>query len=47
MLDALGTSFEMAKRLNAAGNSTDLSLENERALYEESRITFTHAESMR
>ena len=46
VLEALGTSFEMAKRLNAAGNSTDLSLENEQALYEESRISFTHAESM-
>jgi outer membrane protein, heavy metal efflux system len=46
VLDALGTSFEMAKRLNAAGNSTDLNLENEQALYEESRIMFTHAESM-
>ncbi|MEO6603391.1 MAG: TolC family protein [Polyangiaceae bacterium] len=46
VLDALGTSFELAKRLNAAGNSTDLSLENEQALYEESRVSFTHAESM-
>jgi outer membrane protein, heavy metal efflux system len=46
VLDALGTSFEMAKRLNAAGNSTDLSLENEQALYEESRISFSRAESM-
>ncbi|HEY5377035.1 MAG TPA: TolC family protein [Polyangiaceae bacterium] len=46
VLDALGTSFELAKRLNAAGNSTDLSLENEQALYEESRINFTHAEAM-
>jgi outer membrane protein, heavy metal efflux system len=46
VLDALGTSFEIAKRLNAAGNSTDLSFENEQALYEESRISFTHAESM-
>jgi len=46
VLDALGTSFELAKRLNAAGNSTDLSLENEQALYEESRLSFRHAEAM-
>ncbi len=46
VLEALGTSFELAKRMNAAGNSTDLSMDNERALYEESRISFGHAQSM-
>ena len=46
VLDALETSFELAKRMNAAGNTTDLSLENEQALYEESRISFRHAEAM-
>jgi outer membrane protein TolC len=46
VLDALGVSFEVAQRLNAAGNTSDLNLENERALYEESRISFTHAEAL-
>jgi cobalt-zinc-cadmium efflux system outer membrane protein len=46
VLEALGTSFELAKRMNAAGNSTDLSMENERALYEESRISFSRAQSL-
>jgi outer membrane protein, heavy metal efflux system len=45
VLDALGTSFELAKRMHAAGNTSDLSLENERALYEESKINFSQAES--
>jgi outer membrane protein, heavy metal efflux system len=45
VIDALGTSFEVAQRLHAAGNVSDLSLENERALYEESRVTFARAEA--
>ena len=46
VVEALGTSFEVAQRLHQAGNTTDLSFDNERALYEESRISFTQAEAM-
>lgn len=46
ILVALGASFEAAQRLHEAGNITDLSFANERALYEEARVALTHAEAM-
>jgi cobalt-zinc-cadmium efflux system outer membrane protein len=44
VLSATHASFEAAERIHDAGNSTDLTLANERALYEESRILQTRAE---
>jgi outer membrane protein, heavy metal efflux system len=44
-LVALRASFDAAQNLHAAGNITDLNLANERALYEESRISYTRAEA--
>ncbi len=45
ILSALSASFEVARRLHEAGNMTDLSYANERALYEEARLAFTSAEA--
>jgi outer membrane protein TolC len=45
ILVALRASFEVAQKLHDAGNTTDLSLANERALYEESRVTYTRTEA--
>jgi outer membrane protein TolC len=45
ILVALRASFEAAEQLHHAGNVTDLDLANERALYEESRVAYTAAES--
>jgi len=45
IVDALRASFEVAQRLHDAGNVTDLSYANERALYEEARIAYTQAEA--
>ena len=42
---ALRASFEAAQNLHDAGNTTDLSFANERALYEESRVAHTRAEA--
>lgn len=46
ILTALNASYEAARELHAAGNIADLSLANERALYEEARLAFTSAEAM-
>jgi outer membrane protein TolC len=45
ILLALRASFEAAQSLHDAGNITDLSFANEQALYEESRVAYTHAEA--
>jgi len=45
ILVALRASFEAAQSLHEAGNITDLSFANERALYEESRVAYTRAEA--
>lgn len=45
IMGALQASFEVAQRLHEAGNVTDLNFANERAMYEESRVTFTEAEA--
>lgn len=45
VLSAVRASFEAAEGLHAAGNIPDLSLANERALYEEARIEYTAAEA--
>ncbi len=45
ILVALQASFEAAQRLFEAGNITELSFANERALYEEARVAFTRAEA--
>lgn len=45
IVDALRASFEVAQKLHDAGNVTDLSYANERALYEEARIAYTQAEA--
>jgi cobalt-zinc-cadmium efflux system outer membrane protein len=45
ILVALRASFEAARSLHEAGNITDLSFANERALYEESRVAYTRAEA--
>lgn len=45
ILAALRASFEVATRLREAGNVTELSFANERALYEESRVAYTAAEA--
>lgn len=45
IVDALRASFEVAQKLHEAGNVTDLSFANERALYEEARIAYTDAEA--
>jgi outer membrane protein, heavy metal efflux system len=44
ILAATEASFEMASRLHKAGNITDLSLANERALYEQSKLAVASAE---
>jgi len=46
ILTALNASYEAARELHAAGNITALALANERALYEEARLSFTSAEAM-
>jgi cobalt-zinc-cadmium efflux system outer membrane protein len=46
ILVALQASFEAARSLHEAGNVTDLSFANERALYEEARVAVTRAEAM-
>jgi cobalt-zinc-cadmium efflux system outer membrane protein len=43
--DATAASYDLAKRLRAAGNNTTLDLANERALYEEARLALSHAEA--
>jgi cobalt-zinc-cadmium efflux system outer membrane protein len=45
IVDALRASFEVAQKLHEAGNVTDLSYANERALYEEARVAYTQAEA--
>lgn len=45
ILEALAASLEAAEELHAAGNITDLRLENERALYEEARLAHGRAEA--
>jgi len=45
ILAALRASFEVADRLHRAGTVTDLSLANERALYEDARVAYTQAEA--
>jgi cobalt-zinc-cadmium efflux system outer membrane protein len=45
VLDALRASFEVAQKLHDAGNVTDLSFANERALYEEARVAHAQAEA--
>jgi outer membrane protein TolC len=45
VLEAVRGSFDAAKRLHEAGNITDLSFANDRALYEESRVAYTRAEA--
>ena len=42
---ATAASYEVAKRLRAAGNNTELDLANEQALYEQSRLELRAAES--
>jgi cobalt-zinc-cadmium efflux system outer membrane protein len=44
-LSALQASFEVAERLHAAGNITELSLATEQGAYEEARLATTRAES--
>lgn len=44
-LSALEASFEVATRLRAAGNITELSLANEQGAYEEARLAAARAES--
>jgi outer membrane protein, heavy metal efflux system len=45
IMEALGASFEVTRRLHEAGNVNDLTFANERALYEESRLAYTDAEA--
>jgi outer membrane protein, heavy metal efflux system len=45
IVDALRASYEVAQKLHEAGNVTDLSFANERALYEEARVAYTQAEA--
>lgn len=45
ILQAVRASYDAAQRMHEAGNVTDLSLANERALYEEARIAFSRAEA--
>lgn len=45
IVDALGASFDAARRLYEAGNITDLAFASEQALYEEGRVAFTQAEA--
>jgi outer membrane protein, heavy metal efflux system len=45
IVDALRASFEVAQKLHDAGNVTDLSFANERALYEEARVAYSQAEA--
>lgn len=45
ILQAVRASYDAAQRMHEAGNITDLSLVNERALYEEARIEFSRAEA--
>lgn len=45
IVDALRASFEVAQKLHEAGNVTELSYANERALYEEARVAYTQAEA--
>jgi outer membrane protein TolC len=45
ILAALAASFEVTRRLHQAGNVPDLTLVNDRALYEEARVAFTRAEA--
>lgn len=45
ILQAVRASYDAAQHMHEAGNITDLSLANERALYEEARIEFSRAEA--
>ena len=45
MTQALAASFEVAQRLHAAGNITDLDLARERAVFEEAKVQLRAAES--
>lgn len=45
ILQAVRASFDAARSMHEAGNVTDLSLANERALYEEARVEFSRAEA--
>jgi len=44
VVESTGAAYNAAKRLHDAGNITDLTLANERALYEETRLTLAEAE---
>ncbi|HVS26459.1 MAG TPA: TolC family protein [Burkholderiales bacterium] len=44
VVESTGAAYDAAKRLHDAGNITDLTLANERALYEETRLTLAEAE---
>ena len=46
ILKAASASFDSAQGLHDAGNITDLNLENERSLFEESRVASARAEAM-
>ena len=43
VVDATGAAYDAAKRIHDAGNITDLTLANERALYEDARLALTTA----
>lgn len=45
VVDATAASYELAKRLHAAGNNRDLDVANERALHEQSRLDLAAAEA--
>jgi cobalt-zinc-cadmium efflux system outer membrane protein len=45
VLAASDASYELAKRINEAGNNTKLDLANERAMYEESKLNLAAAEA--
>jgi hypothetical protein len=45
IVSALGAAFEISQRLHQAGNVTELTRANDRALYDEARVSFTEAEA--
>jgi cobalt-zinc-cadmium efflux system outer membrane protein len=45
ILESTDASYDAAKRLHTAGNITDLSLANERALYEQSKLSVASSET--
>jgi outer membrane protein, heavy metal efflux system len=45
VLQATAASYDLAKRLRAAGNNRDLDVSNERALYEQSKLDLAAAEA--